>query len=210
MITAAHLQAAGVQDPATWVQPVTDACALFKINTQPQIAAFLAQTAHESAGYTRLVENLNYSAEALQKIWPKRFPTLDFAKTFHRNPEKIANTVYADRMGNGAPASGDGWRYRGRGLKQLTGRDNYRHCSSSLGVDIEAAPDLLLQPKYAALSAGWFWSVNGCGALADAGEFERLTKRINGGLIGLADRKARHDRVLAVMESGHASQETSA
>lgn len=199
MIEAAHLHAAGVPNPTLWLTPVQDACRLFKIDTQQQAAAFIAQTAHESAGYTRLTENLNYSADALTKIWPKRFPSLLHAKPFHRNPELIANVVYASRMGNGNIQSGDGWRYRGRGLKQLTGRDNYHRCANALGIDLIAEPDLLLEPKYAALSAGWFWSVNGCGELADAGEFERLTKRINGGLIGLADRKARYDRVLEAM-----------
>lgn len=201
MIDAKQIAAAGVLPDVAqrWLTPVNAACDLFGILTPKQVAAFLAQTAHESGGFTRLSENLNYSAEALTKIWPKRFPTLDFAKHFHRNPELIANTVYADRMGNGNFRSGDGWRYRGRGLKQLTGRDNYARCSMGLGVDLEAEPDLLLEPKYAALSAGWFWSVNGCGPLADAGEFERLTKRINGGLIGLADRKARYDRVMEIV-----------
>lgn len=200
MIEEQHLLAVGVKDPLLWLEPVRDTCRLFKIETKPQIAAFLAQTAHESAGYTRLTENLNYSAEVLMKVWPKRFPTKIIADAFARKPELIANQVYSNRMGNGPVQSGDGWRYRGRGLKQLTGKDNYGRCAEGLGVDLLKEPGMLLTPKYAALSAGWFWSVNDCGPLADAGEFERLTKRINGGLIGLADRKARYERALATLE----------
>lgn len=199
MIDRVHLQVAGVRDPELWLAPVRNACRLFKIDTQRQIAAFIAQTAHESAGYTRLVENLNYSAEALMKIWPKRFPSELHAKPFHRNPELIANVVYANRMGNGNTQSGEGWLYRGRGLKQLTGKDNYSRCAEVLGLNLLTDPDRLLIPMYASLSAAWFWSVNDCGPLADDEEFERLTKRINGGLIGYSDRKARYDRIIQEM-----------
>lgn len=197
-----QIVAAGVKPEVAqqWLVAVQSACAEFGVNTPKLVAAFLAQTAHESGGFTRLVENVNYSAEALTKIWPKRFPSLEFAKRFHRNPELIANTVYADRMGNGSPASGDGWRYRGRGLKQLTGKDNYTRCGRALGVDLVADPDLLLSPEYAARSAGWFWNENGCGKLADSDQFELLTKRINGGLIGLADRRSRYESALAASE----------
>lgn len=193
-----HLVAAGVSEAlaATWLPAIRAVCDEFAITTERQVAAFLAQTAHESGGYTRLVENLNYSAEALMRVWPKRFPTLDFAREYHRQPEKIANKVYSNRMGNGDEASGDGWRYRGRGLKQLTGRDNYTRCSKALATDFVVNPDLLVQPVHAARSAAWFWRTNNCGPLADAGEFARLTKAINGGLIGLADRQSRYDAVL--------------
>lgn len=198
MITEQHLSAAGVKDPGVWLAAVQSACEDFQINTPKQIAAFIAQTAHESAGYTRLTENLNYSAEALMRVWPKRFPSKIVADAFARKPELIANQVYSSRMGNGPVQSGDGWKFIGRGLKQLTGKDNYTRCGKALGVDMVENPELLLKPAYAARSAGWFWSINGCAALADAGQFEQLTKRINGGLIGLADRKARYDRVLAI------------
>lgn len=198
MITEQHLSAAGVKDPGAWLTAVQSACAEFGINTPKQIAAFIAQTAHESAGYTRLTENLNYSAEALMRVWPKRFPSKVVADAFARKPELIANQVYSSRMGNGPVQSGDGWRYIGRGLKQLTGKDNYTRCGKALGVDFVGSPELLLEPLHAARSAGWFWNVNNCGPLADAGEFELLTKRINGGLIGLADRKARYDRVMGI------------
>lgn len=195
-----HLVAAGIKPNVAqqWLPAVQMACARYEINTSKRIAAFLAQTAHESGGFTRLVENLNYSAEALMRIWPKRFPTLAFAQKFHRQPELIANSVYASRMGNGGPQTGDGWKYRGRGLKQLTGKDNYRRCGEAMGVDLLDKPDLLLTPEFAARSAAWFWSVNGCSALADAGEFEKLTMRINGGLIGLADRKARYASAMSL------------
>lgn len=198
MITEQHLSAAGVKNPGEWLAAIQSACAEFQINTPKQIAAFIAQTAHESAGYTRLTENLNYSAEALMRVWPKRFPTKTVADAFARNPELIANQVYSSRMGNGPVQSGDGWKFIGRGLKQLTGRDNYTRCGNALGFKLVESPEMLLRPVGASRSAGWFWRVNDCGPLADAGEFEKLTKRINGGLIGLEDRKARYDRVLAV------------
>ena len=198
---AEHLLAAGVSEKLvpTWLPPIRAACEEFGVNSDKRIAAFLAQVAHESGGFTRLVESLNYSAEALMKIWPKRFPTLAFAQKFHRNQELIANAVYSSRMGNGGPETGDGWKYRGRGLKQLTGKDNYTRCGKALAVDLVSDPDLLLRPGLAARSAGWFWASNGCAALADAGEFEQLTKRINGGLIGLKDRRERYDKVLKSM-----------
>lgn len=201
MIEASHLVAAGVKPDAAvdWLRPIQSACERFEINTPLRIAAFLAQCAHESGGFTRLVENLNYSAEALMRVWPKRFPTMEIAMRYHRQPEKIANSVYASRMGNGPEASGEGWKYRGRGLKQLTGKTNYAACGHALGVDLVANPDLLLNPEFAALSAGWFWKTNHCSSLAEAREFELLTKRINGGLIGLSDRHARYERVLAVI-----------
>lgn len=198
MITEQHLSAAGVKNPSEWIAAIQSACAEFQINTHKQIAAFIAQTAHESAGYTRLTESLNYSAEALMRVWPKRFPSKTVADAFARKPELIANQVYSSRMGNGPVQSGEGWKFIGRGLKQLTGKDNYTRCGKVLGIDFVSSPELLLQPIYAARSAAWFWSVNGCGLLADTDQFEQLTKRINGGLIGLEDRKARYTRVLSV------------
>lgn len=198
MITEQHLSAAGVKNPGEWLSAIQSACAEFQINTPKQIAAFIAQTAHESAGYTRLTESLNYSAEALMRVWPKRFPTKTIADAFARKPDLIANQVYSSRMGNGPVQSGDGWKFIGRGLKQLTGKDNYTRCGNALGLNLVDNPELLLLPAGAARSAGWFWRANGCAALADAGQFEQLTKRINGGLIGLEDRRARYDRVLAL------------
>lgn len=198
---AEHLIAAGVKPETAeyWLPAVQSACEEFEIDTPRRIAAFVAQCAHESAGFRLVLENLNYNAEALVRVWPRLFPNLQMAMAYHRKPEKIANRAYGNRMGNGPEHTGDGWRYRGRGLKQLTGRYNYTKCSQGLGVDFVSSPDLLLQPAHAARSAGWFWSSNQCAALADAGEFILLTKRINGGLMGLSDRQARYAKVLAAI-----------
>jgi putative chitinase len=121
--------------------------------------------------------------------WPSRFPTEEMANQYARNPEKIANKVYGGRMGNADEGSGEGWKYRGRGIKQLTGKENYQRCSEALGVDLVSDPDKLLDPKYAALSAGWFWNKHNLNDLADKSDIETMTKRINGGLLGLDARK---------------------
>lgn len=208
------LKAAGVKSPESWASAVESALARFEIASQKQVAAWIAQTAHESGGYVLLQENLNYSADGMAAIWPNRFAVLGpdkkpikkdgknqpnkFALALHRKPEMIANVVYSARMGNGPIESGDGWKFRGRGLKQLTGKANYTKCGEGLGMDLISKPDLLLQPQYAALSAAWFWVENKCGPLADAGDFVGLTKRINGGTIGLQDRQKRYEAVLAV------------
>jgi putative chitinase len=196
-----HVQAAGVEkDTATgWLPWLQGTCKAYEINSPHRIAGFLSQIAHESAGLTRLTENLNYSAERLMAVWPRRFLTIEFARQYARNPEKIANLVYANRMGNGDEASGDGWRYRGRGLKQLTGKTNYAAFAEAIGEDYVAEPDLLLEPVNAALSAGWFWSTNGLNALADTGNVAAMTRRINGGLIGLEDRQRRFNACMQAM-----------
>lgn len=211
-----QLKAAGIKQEVAerWLPHVQNSLARFGIESPKQVAAWLAQTAHESGGYTMLVENLNYKATTLAACWPNRFAELGPDKKPKRNdkgaliptkvaesiagkPELIANLVYSNRMGNGPAESGDGWLFRGRGLKQLTGRDNVTRCGKALGVDLAANPDLLLEPEYAALSAAWFWSVNKCGALADADDFVGLTKKINGGTIGLPDREKRYKAVLS-------------
>ena len=160
-------------------------------------AAFIAQTAHESGGFNFVKENLNYSADGLKKIFTKYFRDVD-ANDYHRQPEKIANRVYAGRMGNGPTASGEGWKFRGRGLKQLTGKYNYDKCGSYLGLDLVANPDMLLEPLAAARSAGWFWKTNGLAAFADVEDIKGMTKKINGGFIGLEDREKRYKAVLAL------------
>ena len=216
MITLEKLIAAGVKANVaeTWLPFVQQACDRYQINTKNQEAAFIAQCAHESGGFTMLEENLNYSAATMSVVWPKRFAELGpdgkpkkdkgknipnkFALALHRKPELIANTVYSGRMGNGPLESGEGWKYRGRGLKQLTGKDNYTRCGSAIGVDLVADPDLLLKPKDAALSAAWFWHTNKCGPIAESGDFKALTVKINGGTIGLEDRERRYRSVLAV------------
>ena len=168
----------------------------FAIVTRLRIAAFIAQVGHESGQLTRLVENLNYSAEGLMKTWPSRFDLVR-ATAAARKPEQIANIVYAGRMGNTEP--GDGWKYRGRGLIQVTGKTNYAACGGALGLDLVNRPELLEQPQYAALSAAWFWSVNGLNTLADAGDLRKITQRINGGQNGAADRAELYARALKVL-----------
>jgi len=212
--TLEHLKAAGVKDAEKWLPSVQAALERFDITSNRQVAAWLAQTAHESGGYTMLTDNLNYRAETLAVCWPNRFAVLGpdkkpvkdakgknqptaVAKSIAGKPELIANLVYSSRMGNGPAESGEGWKYRGRGLKQLTGKDNYTRCGQALGLDLVDNPDLLLEPEGAALSAAWFWSINKCGPLADADDFVGLTKRINGGTIGLEDRQRRYKAVLS-------------
>jgi putative chitinase len=215
-----HIVAAGVKQATAqnWVDAVAAACQEFNINTPQRIAGFLSQCAHESGGFERLQENLNYSADGMAGIWPRRFAVLGpdgkpvkkdgknqpnkFALALHRKPEMIANVVYSSRMGNGPTESGEGWKYRGRGLKQLTGKDNHRACSAGLGVDLVENPDLLLEPVYAARSAAWFWATNKCNNFADAGDIEGLTKKINGGLIGIEDRKKRYASAVRSLSSG--------
>lgn len=177
-----------------WIDAINTTFETFEINSLEQQASFLGQCAHESGGFATLVENLNYKAESLCKVWPKRFPSLDAAQPYHRNPEAIANKVYANRMGNGDEDSGDGWNFRGRGLIQLTGRDNYRACGEALGADLESDPDLVSTPMYAALSAGWFWNKNHLNNIAE--DILAVTKKINGGTHGLDDRVARTERAL--------------
>ncbi|WP_454844069.1 glycoside hydrolase family 19 protein [Pseudomonas gorinensis] len=168
----------------------------YQINTRLRMAAFIAQVGHESGQLTSLVENLNYSAEGLMKTWPSRFDLVR-ATAAARKPEQIANIVYAGRMGNTEP--GDGWKYRGRGLFQVTGRANYTACGEALGLDLINNPQLLEQPQYAAMSATWFWSTRGLNTLADQGQFVKITRRINGGLTGQDDRQALYDKALKVL-----------
>lgn len=187
---------------AIWAAPLTAAMAKFSISSPLRQAAFLAQVGHESAGFTALSENLNYSAPALARTWPSRYAQKDGApnaraKALHRQPELIANDTYGGRNGNTEP--GDGWAYRGRGLIQLTGRDNYRAAGTDLSLPLEAEPDRLLEPAIAALTAAWFWRTRNLNALADNGKTEAITRKINGGLHGLADRHERYARALQVL-----------
>ena len=159
-------------------------------------AAFIAQVGHETGQLKRLVENLNYSADALRKNWASRFD-LELSSAVASKPEQIANIAYGNRMGNTAP--GDGWKYRGRGLIQITGKNNYRACGEALGLDLIAQPELLEKPQHACMSAAWFWSTNGLNTLADAGKFDAITQRINGGQNGAADRQALYALALKVL-----------
>jgi putative chitinase len=220
--TLEHIVAAGVKKEVAerWLGGIQTACLEFGINTPQRIAGFLSQCAHESAGFTALVENLNYSADTMAVVWPTRFAILGpdkkpvkvkgknqpnkFALALHRKPELIANAVYSNRMGNGPLESGEGFKYRGRGLKQLTGKFNYTQCSKALNLDLVGSPDLLLHPGAAARSAAWFWATNNCNAFADKGDVVGLTKKINGGTIGLEDRQKRYASVTKVMGDSNA------
>ena len=184
---------------AEWVDALNETFSRFNITTNNQKAMFIGQCSHECGNFRILEENLNYRAATLMKLWPKRFPTQEIANAYDRNPKKIANMVYASRMGNRDESSGDGYRFRGRGCIQLTGHANYFHCGKALGVDFVANPDLVATPKYASLSAGWFWSTHNCNAPADALDFAKVTKIINGGLIGLADREKHVREALSVL-----------
>ena len=171
----------------------------FDISHPLRQAAFIGQAAHESGNFKMLVENLNYRAETLMKVWPKRFPTLEFAKQYERDPKKIANSVYANRMGNRDEASGDGFRFRGRGLFQTTGHAGYYHAGQALGEDFVMQPDLVATPQYAALTAGFFWSTHKLNQYADSRDYKMMTKKINGGFIGLADREKHINHAIAVL-----------
>jgi len=174
----------------------------YEINTPQRIAAFIAQCAHESGEFTTLKENLNYRAPTLRKIFPKYFPTDDIANHYASLPNKqeaIANKVYANRMGNGDEASGDGFRYCGRGLIQLTGKDNYTWFAASIGISPDEASEYLQTFEGAAQSACWFWETNNLNQWADKGDILTLTKRINGGTIGLEDRIKHYEHALHVL-----------
>lgn len=193
-----QLQALGLGEQ--WLDPLNETFDKYQINTPQRQACFLGQTLHESGNFKFTCENLNYSAKALMATWPSRFPSLDIATQYERQPEKIANKVYSGRMGN--TEEGDGGKYIGRGLIQVTGKENYTYCGEALGVDLVAQPHLLEEPRYAVLSAGWFWNRKGLNALADEGTkdaFEVMTKRINGGLLGLDDRKAKMNEALKAL-----------
>lgn len=160
----------------------------YEIDTPNRVAAWLGQTAHESGGYRALRENLNYSASGLNGIFKKYFPTIESAKPYERQPEKIANKIYASRMGNGPESSGDGFRYRGRGLIQLTGKSNYQSFADSIEETLEDTIVFLETYEGAVQSACWFWESNNLNALADKMDIKLMTKKINGGYIGLEDR----------------------
>lgn len=182
---------------ADWLEPLNTTFQKYEINTVKRQACFMGQCMHESGGFKQLNENLNYSARALVATWPTRFPNLAYAAEFERNPELIANKVYGGRMGNNN--EGDGWKYHGRGLIQLTGKENYANCGAGLGVDLLDHPDLLATPEYAALSAGWFWNKKGLNLLADSMNIDTMTQRINGGSIGIADRKAKIEMIMNIL-----------
>ena len=182
-----------------WYEALAQLLPDYDINTPLRVAHFLAQTAHESGNYVFVQENLNYRAASLMSVFKKYFPTLELAQQYEKKPEKIANRVYANRMGNGDEASGDGWRYRGRGLIQLTGKDNYTFFAGSLGIPIEEAADYMSTFEGAAQSACFFWEQNNLNRFADANDVRGLTRAINGGFIGLEDRIKHTEHALHVL-----------
>jgi len=183
-MNAEQLQALHID--AQWLEPLLETFNRYEINTPWRQAAFIGQCQHESGNFKTLQENLNYSKEALCRVWPSRFPTLQDAEPYHRNPEKIANKVYAGRMGN--TEEGDGWKYIGRGVIQLTGKTNYTLAGDALRTDFINTPERVLEPLYAVLTAGWYWNKRNLNKEADAKDYEGMTKKINGGVIGLVDR----------------------
>jgi len=183
---------------AEWYDAISRILPDYEINTVPRVAAFLAQCAHESANFTALKENLNYTAASLSRVWPSRFPPA-IAEQYAHNQEMIANRAYCDRMGNGPEESGDGWRYAGKGLIQLTGKDNYTRFAESIETPVEQLPEYLGTFEGAVQSACWFWETNGLNQFADAGDILTLTKRINGGTIGLADREKHYQHACHVL-----------
>ena len=185
-----------------WLEALNEALPQYEINTIERVAAFIAQCAHESGGFSVLEENLNYKAATLTKLWPQRFPA-GIAEEYADKPEKIANKTYGGRMGNGDEHSGEGYKFRGRGLLQLTGKDNYKACSQALFQDATLLedPDLLLDPYYAIHSACWFWTKNKLNQYADSGDFTTMTKKINGGIIGLDDRIHHYNAAVDVLET---------
>jgi putative chitinase len=184
-----------------YVEPLNTVAEYYDMYDNPRrVAGFLAQIAHESGGFNFVKENLNYSAKGLMTTFKKYFPTEELAKQYERKPEKIANRVYANRMANGPEESGDGYRFCGRGLIQLTGRANYTKFAQDLGIGIDETVAYLETPNGAVSSAGWFWDNNKLNQFCDKDDFVTLTKRINGGTIGLADRQ--HHYHLALEQLG--------
>lgn len=194
------------RDPDAWAFELEAQTPVFSISTPQRLAAFIAQTAHESSSFNVLQENLNYSKDGLRKVFPKYFPDDNTALRYARQPKLIASRVYGGRMGNGGEQTQEGWKFRGRGLIQVTGKNNYRACSRYLFNDDRLLddPDLLLTPEFAMASAGWYWEVNNLNRVADSGDFALLTRRINGGTHGLNRRIElfeRASRVLAMQSA---------
>jgi putative chitinase len=196
MITAEKLSALDIGPE--WADPLTETFRKFNIFTVKDQAAFIGQCSHESNHFRTLEENLNYRAETLEKLFGHKFKP-DEIPLYAHHAERIANRIYANRMGNRDEASGDGYRFRGRGCVQLTGHDSYWHFGQAVGQDFVMRPELVATPMWAAMSAGWFWKTHGCDALVDNNE--ALCRRINGGLFGLDERIALTAKTLAVLSS---------
>ena len=196
-MTSEQLQALGID--AKWLEPLNKTFEKYEINTPRRQAAFIGQCGHESASFKVLQENLNYSAKGLMATWPSRFPTIEEAEKIERKPELIANKVYGGRTDLGNTEEGDGWRFAGKGLIQLTGRTNYTVCGEALGKPFAEQPELVLEPENATLSAGWFWNKRGLNALADNEDWATITRRINGGTHGLQDRIDRTHKAMDIL-----------
>jgi len=181
-----------------WFHTLSQLLPDYEINTPQRIAAFMAQCTHESGDFVFLKENLNYKAASLRKVFPKYFPTDELAAQYANKPEKIANRVYGGRMSNGPEESGDGFKFCGRGLIQITGKDNYTWFAASLQISTDEASEYMQTFEGAAQSACWFWETNNLNRFADTGDFEHMTKVINGGTIGLEDRIARYQKAMKI------------
>ena len=184
-----------------WYEALSSVLPKYEIDSPQRVSAFIAQCTHESGGFKRLKENLNYKWESLRKVFPKYFATDELAQEYAHKQDRIANRVYGGRMGNGDESSGDGFRYCGRGLIQLTGKNNYTKFAESIGMEVEMVPALLESFEGAVESACWFWKTNNLNQYADAGDILTMTKRINGGTIGLEDRIKHYNHALEVFGS---------
>ncbi len=192
-----QLQALGID--AKWLKPLNDTFAKYGMDTAVRQASFIGQCGHESNNFKTLEENLHYSTKGLMATWPSRFPDAVTAEKYANNPEAIANKVYGGRADLGNTEDGDGWKFHGRGVIQLTGRANYTNCGEALGQSFSTDPGLLLEPEWACMSAGWFWNKKGLNTLADSEDWATITKRINGGLIGLSDRIERTHKAMDIL-----------
>jgi putative chitinase len=203
MLTVRDLIAAGISPTAArvFVEPLAEAFMRFDISTPSRRAAFIAQASHESAGFTRLEESLYYrTPERIRQMWPTRVPSMREAQHLCRNPKGLANVVYANRLGNGDPESGDGYRFLGRGLFQLTGKANYGAAAVALQRPYVEQPELVAQPMDAALTAGWYWQANGLNMLADGAQIDQITLRVNGpAMVAADDRRSLYDEAMRAL-----------
>jgi putative chitinase len=196
-MTYDQLDALGIDHK--WLGPLEQVFAKYDISTPLRQAAFIGQCQHESVNFTKLEESLYYTAPRLMTVWPSRFSNLEQAQQYAANPEKLGEKVYGHRADLGNTEDGDGFKFHGRGIIQLTGRTLYDNCGKAIGFDLINQPQLLVEPNCAAMSAGWFWNKKGLNALADSSDYDTMTKRINGGLLGLDDRKAKIAKALSIL-----------
>ena len=200
MITSEMLQKLQIKkNSIEWAEILNNLLPKYDIDSPQRIAAFIAQCSHESGHFEKLIENLNYSAKGLVMTWPKRFTSPELANRYDRQPEMIANFVYANRLGNGDESSGDGWKYRGRGLIQLTGKYNYQKFADAVGMDLEQVTRYLETKQGAAEAACLFWKNNKLNSYADVGDIKGMTKVINGGYIGLPEREENYKKALNIL-----------